>query len=216
MFKAVLFDMDGTLTDSTGAVNRSWARWADEQDLGESFHGIQHGRPARDMVAELVAPELVEAGIARVLELELGDTGDITALPGARALMASIPEERRAIVTSCTLDLCRARMEAAGFPAPRLVVTIDDTPLGKPHPDPFLEAAALLGVDPRDCVVVEDAPAGLVGGRAAGCATIAVEGTHQAAELAADLIVSSLDELWITVLDNGVRFSPLTIVMTAD
>lgn len=207
VFEAVLFDMDGTLTDSAGAVNRSWQRWADEAGLSASFRGIQHGRPARDMVAELVDADRVDESIARVLQLELGDTGDITALPGAAAMMAGIPEHRRAIVTSCTRDLCRVRLAAAGFPAPRTVITIDDTRLGKPHPDPFLEGAARLGFDPRRCVVIEDAPAGLAAGRAAGCATIGVEGTHAASDLVADLVVTGLDRLVVTAVDGGVVFS---------
>jgi len=209
VFDAVLFDMDGTLTDSTRAVNRSWRTWAVEQQLGASFHGVQHGRPARDMVAELVDASQVDTSIARVLELELSDTSDITALPGAATIMAAIPDDRRAIVTSCTLDLCRARLAAAGFPAPGTVVTIDDTPRGKPHPDPFLEGAARLGFDAGHCVVIEDAPAGLAAGRAAGCTTIGVVGTHLASELDADLVVSSLDRLVVAVVAGGISFSLL-------
>lgn len=206
VFQGVLFDMDGTLVDSTMAVNRSWQRWADEIGIGALFAGVQHGRPAREMVADLVPADQVEAGIARVGELELSDTNDITILPGAAELMASLPEERRAIVTSCTHDLCRIRLAAAGFEAPATVVTIEDTAKGKPAPDPFLEAADRLGLDARQCVVIEDAPAGLAAGRAAGCATIGVVGTHSAAELDADLVVPSLDRLRIERHAHGVVF----------
>lgn len=204
-FDAILFDMDGTLTDSTGAVNRAWHRWAVEQGFGDTFRGIQHGRPARDMVAELVVKGTVEESIARVQQLELADTEEITALPGAAELLASIPEARKAIVTSCARDLCAVRLAAAGIPAPLTVVTIEDTPRGKPNPDPFLAAAERLGVDPRRCLVVEDAPAGLEGARAAGCATIGVAGTHLASELAADFVVDGLDRLRVSVDEQGVR-----------
>jgi sugar-phosphatase len=207
VFQGVLFDMDGTLVDSTKAVNRSWRQWSDEIGLGALFAGVQHGRPAREMVADLVSADKVEASIARVTELELADIDDISILPGAAELMASLPEERRAIVTSCSHDLCRIRMAAAGFDAPAVVVTIEDTAKGKPAPDPFLEAADRLGLDARQCVVIEDAPAGLAAGRAAGCATIGVVGTHSAAELDADLVVPSLDRLRIELHDHGVVFS---------
>jgi sugar-phosphatase len=207
VFQAVLFDMDGTLVDSTMAVNRSWQQWAEEMNLGARFGGVQHGRPGREMIAELVPAEQVESSYARVNELELADTSGIRVLPGAAELMGSLPEERRAIVTSCPSALCRIRLASAGFTAPATVVTVEDTAKGKPAPDPFLEAADRLGFDARQCVVIEDAPAGLAAGRAAGCATIGVVGTHSAAELDADLVVPSLDRLRIELHDHGVVFS---------
>jgi sugar-phosphatase len=210
VFHGVLFDMDGTLVDSTKAVNRSWQQWADEMGFGALFSGIQHGRPAREMVADLVSPDQVQSSILRVNELELADTDDITVLPGAAELMAALPEGRRAIVTSCSRDLCHVRLNATGFDTPATVVTIDDTVKGKPAPDPFLEAADRLGLDARQCVVIEDAPAGLAAGRAAGCATIGVVGTHAAEELDADLVVPSLDRLRIELHDHGVVFSLIT------
>jgi len=209
VFDAVLFDMDGTLVDSTLAVNRAWLRWGAEAGLGPSFTGAEHGVPARQMVARLVPADKIEWSIARVLELELDDLEGIEILPGAAVLMQSLPEDRRAIVTSCARSLCLARLDSAGFPAPSTVVTIDDTPRGKPFPEPFLEAAARLGADPRRCVVVEDAPAGLEAGRAAGCLTIGVAGTHTMEQLDADLVVPSLDRLRISVRDDGVVFELL-------
>lgn len=206
IFQAVLFDMDGTLVDSTQAVNRSWLRWGAEAGLGPSFTGAEHGVPARQMIATLVAAELVEESVARLTELELSDTDGVTILAGAAELMASIPEARRAIVTSCGRKLCLVRLDAANFSAPLTVVTIDDTSRGKPFPEPFLEAAARLGVDPARCVVVEDAPAGLEAARAAGCATIGVVGTHLAADLVADLVVPGLDRLRVSVQEDGVVF----------
>jgi sugar-phosphatase len=209
VFQAVLFDMDGTLIDSTLAVNRAWGQWANEIGMGSLFAGVEHGRPAREMVAALVPEELVESSIARVLELELTDTTGIVIKAGAAEMMAAIPEERRAIVTSATRDLCLTRLAAAGFEAPATVVTIEDSLKGKPAPDPFLDAADRLGVDPRQCLVIEDAPAGLTAGRGAGCATIGVVGTHAADDLDADLVVPSLDRLRIELHDHGVVVSLL-------
>ena len=209
VFDAVLFDMDGTLVDSTRAANRSWLRWGAEAGLGPSFTGVEHGVPARQMVARHVPEDKIEWSIARVLELELGDLEGVEILPGAAELMRSLPESRRAIVTSCSRALCLARLESAGFAIPATVVTMDDTPRGKPFPEPFLQAAARLGADPRRCVVVEDAPTGLAAGRAAGCLTIGVVGTYTADQLDADLVVPSLDRLRIRALDTGVMFELL-------
>lgn len=209
VFDAVLFDMDGTLIDSTLAANRSWLRWGAEVGLGPSFTGVEHGVPARQMVARHVPEDKIEWSIARVLELELADLEGIKVLPGAAELMRSLPESRRAIVTSCSRALCLTRLESAGFAVPKTVVTMEDTPRGKPFPEPFLEAAARLGADPRRCVVVEDAPAGLKAGRAAGCLTIGVVGTYTADELDADLVVTGLDRLQITATAAGVTFELL-------
>lgn len=209
VFQAVLFDMDGTLIDSTPAVNRSWRRWAAERGLDEAFRAGNHGLPARQIVESLVPADAVEEALARVLALETADTADITVLPGAADLLLSIPEQHRAIVTSCARTLAAARISASGLAAPSGVVTIDDTSKGKPNPEPFLEGAARLGVDPRECLVIEDAPAGLAAARAAGCATIGVVGTHGASELVADLVVPSLDRLRVSVTDAGVILSLL-------
>ncbi|TFD70582.1 HAD-IA family hydrolase [Cryobacterium sp. Hb1] len=205
-FDAVLFDMDGTLIDSTPAVDRSWAVWG--REWGVAKDETAHGRPARDIIAELVPAARVDEAIDRILALEIADTQDITVLPGAAALLDSLPESRRAIVTSCARPLAVARLAASALVAPSVIVTIDDTPRGKPFPEPFLEGAARLGVDPRRCLVIEDAPAGLQAGRAAGCTTIGVAGTYPAAELEADLVVPGLDHLRIECTDDGliVRF----------
>ena len=205
VFDAVLFDMDGTLIDSTPAVVRSWLRWASEFGVDPSFRDRGHGLPARALLATLVAAEQVETSIARVLELELADTEDIVVLAGAVALMGSIPEARRAIVTSCARPLADVRLAATQFPAPAVVVTVDDTTRGKPNPEPYLEGARRLGFDPARCLVIEDAPAGLTAGRAAGCATIGVAGTHTVAELDADLVVRSLADLRVTVTPDGLQ-----------
>lgn len=184
-FDAILFDMDGTLISSIEAVDRSWALWGREHGLGDAFR-IAHGTPARSLVERLLPAEQVEVALARITEIELGDTDGVRVLPGAAELLASLPAERHAIVTSCTRDLAAVRIAATGIGAPGVVVTADDVSRGKPDPEPFRRGAELLGFDPARCLVVEDAPAGLESGRAAGCATLAVAGTHSLDELDAD------------------------------
>lgn len=201
-FDAILFDMDGTLISSIEAVDRSWALWAREHGFGEDFR-IAHGTPARSLVERLVAPEQVEAALARVTEIELSDTDGVRVLPGAAELLASLPRDRHAIVTSCTRDLAAVRIAATGIGAPEVVVTADDITRGKPDPEPFRRGAELLGFAPERCLVVEDAPAGLASGRAAGCATLAVAGTHALDELDADAHASGVDAVAVRVNADG-------------
>jgi len=199
----VLFDMDGTLIDSTAAVERSWATWGDEHGLTQSALEAGHGRPASQLVSLLLGPDRVAAGLARIAELELADVEGITVLPGAVELMSALPADRIAIVTSATRALATARIQAAKLPAPAVIVTFDDVRLGKPDPEPFLTGAARLGIDPARCLVVEDAPAGVAAGRAAGCATLAVTTTSSRDLLDADIVVDSLSEVSIVRGGNG-------------
>jgi mannitol-1-/sugar-/sorbitol-6-phosphatase len=203
-FAAVIFDMDGTLVDSTAAVVRSWARWAEEEQIDprrlQGFHGI----PAMGIIAMVLPEERWQSAVERITALELADTEGIALLPGAAEALAALPPARCAIATSCTRDLAQARLEVSGLSAPRVVVTVDDVTRGKPHPEPFLEAARRLGVPAEHCLVVEDAPGGLEAARAAGCATLAVTTTTPAEELDADAVVGTLADVRFDV-DGGVR-----------
>lgn len=206
-FDAVLFDMDGTLISSAASADRSWRAWADE--FGIPQFDVIHGVPANLVVPSVLPPDQVEAGIARILEMEIADTSDIEVLPGAAEALEVLPADRVAIVTSCTQALAQARLVPSGLRPPQVIVTADDVERGKPNPDPFLLGAQALGVPAGRCLVVEDAPAGIESGKAAGCAVLAVEGTHDAATLAAaDVVVSGLGAVRFVVgPDEGVAGS---------
>lgn len=189
--RAVLFDMDGTLIDSTPAVDRAWGEWERIWNVRLGVRASSLGRPARDIVADRVPPESSDAAFRDIERLEVADTDGIVVLPGVLALLAALPRDRWAIATSCSAPLAAARLATAGIDAP-VVITASDTALGKPHPDPYLAAAARLGVAPEECLVVEDAIAGVVAGRAAGCATLGVLGSVDAASLGSDAVVADL------------------------
>ncbi|MFD7924094.1 HAD-IA family hydrolase [Streptomyces sp. NPDC059740] len=204
---ALLFDNDGTLVSSIASVERCWARWAAEYGLGESdFARVGlHGRPAVEVVADLLPAARVPEALARIEELEVADVeGGVVPLPGALALLASVPVDRWAVVTSATRRLAEARLAEAGI-APKHLVCADDVTRGKPDPEPFLLGARHLGADPARCVVFEDAPAGLAAGRAAGMTTVALATTHPRAELAADVVVPSLATVSAQVTQAGVE-----------
>ena len=203
-FDAVLFDMDGTLIDSTPSVVRAWTTWAKE--FGVDPHVLQgnHGVPAVQIIAAVLPPDMVAEALARIVELEVADVDGILTLPGAEHAL-EVLADRSAIVTSCTRVLAHARIAASGLVAPAEVVTVDDVTRGKPDPAPYLLGAQRMGADPARCLVVEDAPSGLASGKAAGCATLAVTTTTPAHELAADAVVVSLADVRFTVSPDGVR-----------
>ena len=206
-FDAVLFEMDGTLIDSTPAVRRAWFAWCVERGLDPSFLEGAHGQPGRDIVASLVPPEQFKAAFERIQQIEIAEVSDVTILPGAAEALSAIGENRKAIVTSCTRPLAAARITASGLTPPRVIVTADDVTSGKPHPEPFASGAQRLGFDPGRCLVIEDAPAGLRSAHDAGCTTLAVAGTHAAAELSADLVITSLAELEFSATPEGIHIA---------
>jgi sugar-phosphatase len=178
---AVLLDMDGTLVDSDAAVERAWRRWAAEYgvDPGQAL-AIAHGSPADHTVRRLL-PELDEAGVAaaaaRQLALQYDDLADVVPTRGATHLLSTLARLGLpwAVVTSADARLAKARLAAAGI-TPPVLVTVEDVSAGKPDPEGYLRAAALLGVPPARCLVVEDTEVGLRAGRAAGARTAALKG----------------------------------------
>ena len=207
-FDAVLFDLDGTLIDSTASVTRSWRRFAEHYAVSMEALHENHGQPARVLISRLLPEDLHGEGLAHVTSLEVADAVGLLPVRGARAFFDSVPPGRRAIVTSGSVPIATARLAAAGFDAPDVFVTVDDVVNGKPDPEPFLTAAARLGVDPARCLVVEDAAAGIIAARAAGCAVLGIAGTVDAGALAADVVVDGLDRVRLVVDGEVLRLRP--------
>ncbi|HEY6779320.1 MAG TPA: HAD-IA family hydrolase [Thermoleophilaceae bacterium] len=192
---AVLFDLDGVIVDSTGTVADIWRDWALRRDIDpERLIAFSHGRPTRETLKRF-APELDPIAEGLGLEREAVRRGAET-IEGVAALYRALPDGARAVATSASRETALARFEAAGLPLPRVLVTADDVAAGKPAPDCYLLAAALLDVPPADCIVVEDAPAGIDAARGAGMRVIALTTTHPAFELVeADVCLGDPDDL---------------------
>ena len=202
--RGLLFDMDGVLIDSTHSDEQAWTHWA-------KFHGMEdfplrstHGRRALDTLRE-VRPDLDE--VAELERLEGFDSTAVNAvelLAGVERLIASLPSKSWTVVTSAPERMMRRRLGRAGLNLPEQVVTADKVTNGKPHPEPYLAGARLLGFEPADCLVIEDAPAGIRAGKAAGCRVLGVVGSHREEELTeADWLVQSLEDVTVEVSEGG-------------
>src|SRR5258708_3636361 len=170
----LLFDLDGVLIDSTPAVARVWSSWAlDHGFEPEEIVRRAHGRPSIATIRELLPNANHEVENRKVEQGEIEDVAGLVPLPGARELLNSLPDDRWAIVTSCSRPLAEVRLKAAGLPVPRCLLTSNDVINGKPAPEPYLKGAALLGFPSANCLVFEDAPAGIRAGKAAGSRVVA-------------------------------------------
>jgi sugar-phosphatase len=204
----ILFDLDGTLVDSAGSVERSWRQLADR--IGRPWPEVQphiHGVPVPQVMAMLepdMPPERIEELRAFMVESESTDTVGVVAQPSAVELLTALPPDRVAIVTSGGVRLATARITAAGLLTPAVFVTADDVSIGKPDPAPYLKGAELLGFPPDRCLVVEDAPAGVASARAAGCPVIGVLTTHVALDAPS---VRSLADIAFVEVDGAIEVS---------
>jgi sugar-phosphatase len=189
---AILFDNDGVLVDSHAAAKKAWDIWAAEFSPGYDLDKANNaGRRAEDMVRELVSPKLFAVANDRINYLEQ-ETAHLTIpLAGAKELLLSLKPGIWTICTSANPNLGRARLEAAGLPIPKELVTGDDVKQGKPHPDPYLLGAKKLGFDPMDCVVFEDAEAGIISAIEAGVGLVIGVGIR-AKKTDADIVVRDL------------------------
>jgi len=213
--KAILFDMDGVLMNSTPSVERVWRAWALAHRLDpQSIAAQAHGRRSIETI-RAVAPELdAEKENIVVEQMEIDDKEGVTALPGAAELLATLPTDRFAIVTSATLPLAVARLGYAGLSVPRHMITAEDVVRGKPSPEPFLKGADLLGTAPADCLVFEDSPAGITSARSAGMKAIALQTTYPADQLqAAHAIIGSLADVKANVRGKTISIELVPIPM---
>src|ERR1700682_1963297 len=208
--RAVLFDMDGVLVDSTAAVARVWSVWASKHGLDpETVVKIAHGRPSISTIRELLPNADHDAEDREVESLEIEDVEGIVALPGATELLSALPPKRYAIVTSATRPLAEVRLRAAGIEVPANLVTARDVQRGKPNPDPYLMGATILGVPPVECVVIEDAPSGVRAGKEAGTRVVALRTKASGAELqeaGGDWSVDECGELSVEITVPGEEF----------
>ncbi len=197
----ILFDLDGVLVDSTECVERTWRVWAQQRGLdAEKVVHYAHGRRTMETLAH-VAPDLIAAEeMAALAQREATEARGVYPIAGAAALLSQLPPAQWAIVTSGVRAVAAFRIGIGGLPTPRVVLAAEDVLRGKPDPEGYLRAAALLGIPSTECVVVEDAPAGLAAARAAGMRAIGVSSTFAAAALRdADVIIASVGELMVEI-----------------
>ncbi|MCT1656265.1 HAD family hydrolase [Brevibacterium luteolum] len=199
--RAILFDIDGTLVDSTASVERTWRTWAGEQGIdADAILRTSHGRRSQDVLIEHIDADQVEAAMRRLNELEVSDTDGVIALPGTRDILTSLPAGSWAAVTSGERHVMVPRLKITGLPVPEVLVTSEDVENGKPDPEGYLAAARQLGVDPAQCLVIEDAPAGIRAGLAAGAHVLGVATSHA---------IDKLTDAHARVLDlTACRFTP--------
>jgi sugar-phosphatase len=201
----VVFDCDGVLVDSLASVDRAWRRWSIDYRLDpESVLAVIHGQPTRDSVPTLVPAAEVEVALRRVDDYELEDAAGVTALPGAAALLASLPPGRWAIVTSASRALFRARLRAAGLSEPAVVVTVDDVVRGKPHPEGYVQAMRRLGVAPQRTGVFEDSAGGIAAAIASGAGTVIRVGSGEPGPGQAAVIADLRSVRW----QDGLMLNP--------
>lgn len=206
-FAALLFDMDGTIISSLASAERTWSRWARAHGLDvatflPTIHGVRSVETIRRLALPGIDPEAEAAAITRA---EMEDVGDIVEIPGARTFLDSLPRERWAIVTSAPRALAERRLAAAGMPTPGLMIAAEDVTHGKPAPDCILLAAARLGIAALDCLMFEDAPAGIQAADAAGSPVVVVTATHHAPMRTAHAQIPDFRRLRVDATPEGVR-----------
>lgn len=205
--RAILFDLDGVLVDSTIPVERSWRAWAKRNHLDpELVVRESHGRTTLETV-RMFTPHLnAEKESAELDSHEAGDMSGVRAVLGAKELLAKIPAVRWAIATSGTEEVAKARLRHLGLPCPTVLISADKVRRGKPDPEPYLRAAAGIGFEPRDCLVIEDAPAGITSARNAGAQVIALTTTFSAESLTgADVVLNDLTALSVSANNSGLE-----------
>jgi sugar-phosphatase len=216
-FAAFLFDMDGTIITSIAAAERVWTNWALSHGLDvEAFLPTIHGVRAIDTVRRQALPGVdAEHEAAAISQAEIEDVEGVAAISGAAKFLAALPAERWAIVTSAPRALALARLAAAGVAIPALIITADDVAQGKPSPEGYQLAAERLGVDVRDCLVFEDAPAGIEAGEAAGATVVVITATHAHPVATTHATMARYDDLAPTHDVAGLRIAQAVLPAAA-
>ncbi|GMK58966.1 hypothetical protein CspeluHIS016_0604080 [Cutaneotrichosporon spelunceum] len=216
--ESVLFDMDGTLINSSPAVVKAWELFAEKYPLDlEDILRSAHGMRTIDVLRKWckVSDEHIEAEVVRfetaILEnaeeigRQTGKSG-IEVLPGVGKLLTDLSEHKHmrdgelkwAICTSSTHFYAGQAIPIAGLETPKIFVTADSVQRGKPFPDPYLLGAKGCNASPFESLVVEDAPTGIRSGKAAGCRVLATCTSHSAEELekeCPDFLVEDLSKV---------------------
>lgn len=179
-YAAFLFDMDGTLLSSIAAAERVWGAWARRHGIDvAAFLPTIHGVRAEDTIRRQGLDGIdIDEEVEWVHQGELDDVEGVQAIDGIVEFLQSLPADRWAIVTSATRQLAGRRLAAAGITPPPTFITAEDVTRGKPAPDCFLLAAERLGVKASDCLIFEDAPAGITAAEAAGADVMVITATH--------------------------------------
>jgi mannitol-1-/sugar-/sorbitol-6-phosphatase len=211
--RGILFDMDGVLVSSLGSVERSWKTWAETRGIDPALAiRTAHGRRAIETV-RMLRPDLNdEQELKWIEDMEVEDNEGLEILHGVKPILESLPEKYWTVVTSATDRLARARMAYGGIPVPARMITADMVAKGKPDPEPYRRGAELLGLQPEECLVIEDSSSGAKAGHAAGCKVLATLFSHSLESLAAaDWIVRSLEDVQVRIVDHLVEldFEPV-------
>lgn len=207
--QAILFDLDGTLVDSTSFIEHLWQNWGTKHGVApQRMSDVMHGRRAGEIIG-IVAPHLSIPEEQYALETdEIALMSGMKTYAGAHELLSMLPHDRWAIVTSGSIRVASARLNYAKLPTPDTFITADDVEAGKPSPDAYLLAAKRLHVHPRDCVVVEDAPAGIQAGKSAGMKVIGIASSHTKTELMqADVVVQNLADIHVQIGENQIKIT---------
>ena len=202
---AILFDLDGVLVDSTRAVDREWRTWAKRKGVdGDAIMAIAHGVRTVEVIRR-VAPHLDAELEASLIESEEADDKEgVVAMPGAIDLVRSLPEGRWGVVTSGSRLLASTRLVYCGLPVPKVLITADDVTQGKPHPEPYLKGAQGLGASPAECLVIEDAPAGIESARTAGTTVVGITSTYGVGALEhANAVIQKLGQIQVSLNGAG-------------
>ena len=215
--RGILFDMDGVLISSLGSVERSWKKWALSRGVDPALAiRTAHGRRAIETI-RLLRPDLNDQReLEWIEELEVADNAGLEILQGVAPILEALPEKYWTVVTSATERLARSRMAHGGVRVPTRIVAADMVAHGKPHPEPYLRGAELLGLAPADCLVIEDSASGAAAGHAAGCKVLATLFSHSLPSLAdADWVVRSLEEVDVKLIGDRLEVSFIPVVREA-